>query len=140
MAGKRGALAGAAFHEIAVPANGEDFEVKEFEAGLVEICSEPFAGDCHSNAIPCALPEGAGGGFNAGGDVGFGMARSFAADLAEALDFVHGNGKRVQDFAVFSGFFHACKMKSGIEEHGSVAGRENETVAIGPSGIGGIVP
>jgi hypothetical protein len=67
------------------------------------------------------------------------MAWGFAADLPEALDFVHGYGKRIQDFAIFGGFFHAGKMQSGIEEHGCVSGGKNEPIAVGPGGIGRIV-
>src|SRR5271167_4153160 len=129
--GKRGGFARHAFHHVAVSADGVDLEVKNVEAGLVEICAEPLAGDSHSDAVACALSKRTCRGFDAGGDVGFGMARSLASELTESLDFVHRNGERVQDFAVFGGFFDARKMKRGVEEHGSVASRKNEAVAIG---------
>jgi hypothetical protein len=95
MAGQRSGFAGHAFHEIAVPANGVYIKVKDLEAGLVEICSEPLTGDRHSDAIAGTLSERSRGRFYASGDVRFRMARSFASDLAESLDFVHGNGQRI---------------------------------------------
>src|SRR6185437_15144704 len=112
MAGKRSGFAGDAFHEVAITANGVYVEVKDLEAGLVEIYSEPFAGDSHSDAIARALSERAGCGFDTGGDVGLRMPGSLTSDLPEALDFVHGDGERIQDFADSGGFFHACEMQS----------------------------
>src|SRR5271154_3357016 len=121
MAGKRSSFARHAFHEVAISANRVDFEIKNIEARFVEICTEPLAGNSHSNAIARALPKRACSRFHAGSDVRFRVARSFAADLAEALDFVHGNGKRVQNFAVFGGLFDAREMQRGVEKHGSMA-------------------
>src|SRR5260370_13324576 len=136
MAGQRSGFAGHTFHEVAVSANGVDVEIKNLETGLVEIRREPPAGDRHSHAIACALSQWAGCGFDAGSQVGLGMAGSFAADLAEALDFVHGDGGRLQDFAVLCGFLHAGEVKRGVEKHGSMAIGENEAVANWPTSVG----
>jgi len=43
------------------------------------------------------------------------------------------------DFAVFIYGADTGEMQRGVEKHGSVAGGEDETIAIGPEGIGGII-
>src|SRR5579883_3667230 len=56
----------------------------------------------------------------------FRMAGSLRVKLAEALDLLDGHALR------------PGQIKEGIEQHRAVSGREHETVAIGPGGIGGI--
>src|SRR6202035_116546 len=92
-----------------------------------------------ADAVGDSLAERAGGGFNAGGDVRFGMPGSAAAELAEALDFVHRNGKFFLDFAFCIYGANTGEMQGGIEEHGGVAGGENEAIAILPERIGGVI-
>src|SRR5206468_11572125 len=101
MSGERSALTADAFHQVTVAADGVDIKVEKFEARLIEIGGEPFSRDGHANAVGDALAEGPGGGFNACGDMRFRVAGSAAAELAEALDFVHRNGKFFLDFAGF---------------------------------------
>jgi len=140
MAGERRGLARYAFHQVTIAADGVDAEIEQVQAGPVVIRGQPFSGNGHADAVGDTLAERAGGGFHAGGDVRFGVARSLAAELAEAFDFVERDG---EIFRCFTGLVvhlaHTGKVQCGIEKHGGVTGRENETVAIRPGGIGRIV-
>src|SRR5579864_7512676 len=133
------AFAADAFHQVAIAADGVDVEIEELEARLVEIGGQPFCSNSHSDAVGNSLAERAGGGFDAGGDVRFGMTGSAAAELAKSLDFVHGDRKFFLNFTIFVYGAHAREVQCGIKKHGGVAGGENETITIGPEGIGGIV-
>ena len=83
MAGQAGGLAGDAFHQVAVADDGVDVVVDHVEAGAVEALRQPSFGQRHAHAVGEALPQRAGGGLDAGGVAGFGMARRLAAPLAE---------------------------------------------------------
>src|SRR6266851_3153262 len=100
VAGERSGFARDAFHEVAVAAHGVHIEVEDFKSGAVVVCGQPLPGNGHAHAVAAALPQGSGGGLDAGGNVRFGMAGSFAVDLAEALDLFHRKGRLVEDFAV----------------------------------------
>lgn len=67
------------------------------------------------------------------------MAGSAAVDLAEALDFVHGDRKLFEDFAMMIHGLDAYEVQRRIEKHGSVAGAQDEAIAVWPEGICGIV-
>ena len=62
-----------------------------------------------------------------GHDTILGMARSAAPPLAELLDIVHGK--------VVAG-----EEQHAVDQHAGVSGRQDEPIAIGPFGVGGIVP
>ena len=78
------------------------------------------------HGIAQALAEGAGGRLDAAGRVVFGVARRGAAELTEIADLVQG------DLLV------AGQVEQGIEQHGAVAGGQNEAVAVRPIGAGRI--
>ncbi len=71
------------------------------------------------------MAEGSGGGFDAGGEAVFGVAGGDAAPLAENFEVVHGHGV-------------AGEVEQTVEEHGGVAVGEDEAVAVGPGGVGGV--
>src|SRR5690348_4604707 len=87
-----------AFHHVAIAADGVDVVVEELVTWPVELrCLPPF-GNRHSHAVCHALPQRASGGFYSGDEAVFGMAGSFAVELAEALDIVQRDGKLAQSF------------------------------------------
>src|SRR5579863_2212617 len=69
----------------------------------------------------------------------FGMSRSAAAQLAEALEFFHGDRELIRDLAILADLPHLRQMQHGVQQHGSVAVGENEAVAVEPGRVGGIV-
>src|SRR5262249_46372800 len=93
-------LARHAFHQVAVSANGVHVEIENVETRAVVIFPEPFAGNRHAHAVSRALSQRTGRGFDAGGEMRFGMSRRAAINLAEALDLLHGNRETVRDFTV----------------------------------------
>src|SRR5258708_1194958 len=137
--GERGGFAPDAFHQVSIAADGIDAKVEKIEARLIEIRGQPFSGDGHADTVGDALAKRAGGGFNARGDVRFRVSGSAAAELAEALDLVHWNGKVLLHFAFCIYGADTCEMQRGIEKHGSMAGGENEAIAIGPERVGGLI-
>src|SRR5258708_26926969 len=139
MSGERSAFTADAFHKVAIAADGVDVEIEKLETRLIKVGCEPFRSDGHADAVGDALAQGAGGGFDAGSDMRFRVPGGAAAKLTEPFDFVHRDGKLFLDFAVFIYGADACQMQCGIEKHGGVASGEDETIAIGPQGIGGVL-
>ena len=125
MAGKRGRFVGNAFHHVAVAAHRIDVVVEEVEAGAIEVLSQPARCDRHADAVAAALSQRPGGRLDADGQPIFGVARTFAVELAEQLDIVEAHRRPVLGL-------HAGKMQQGIEQHRGVAVRQNEAVAVGP--------
>ena len=91
------------------------------EAALVEP-----RGEAHAEAERQALAERTGGGFERGDEAPVGMALIDGAELAQRVQLVDG---RV-----------AALGHDGVEHRSGVALGEDEAVAVGPLGIGGIVP
>jgi hypothetical protein len=67
------------------------------------------------------------------------MAGRDAVDLAKSPDVVEADRKPVGDAAVVHAA-HAGKMQQRIKQHGSMPGRQNEAVTVGPNRIEGIIP
>src|SRR5258708_10885994 len=67
------------------------------------------------------------------------MARGAAVNLAKALDFIHRDGKLVEDFAVMVDSFYSGEMQRRIKKHGRVTCGKNEAITIGPERIRRIV-
>src|SRR5208282_2769338 len=87
---------------------------------------ERALGDGHADRSGEPLAKRAGGRLDAESVTVFWMARSLGAELTEALDLVDRHvGVTGQ-------------MEQRVEQHRSVAGREDEAVAIRPMGDGGI--
>ena len=95
------------------------------EAGLVEARGEPGFSDSHTDRVTKALAERTGGDFDADGVAAFGMAGSFAAPLAEALEFIERE-------------IIAGKMEQAVEQHGAVTRGENEAITVRPMRIFGV--
>src|SRR5258708_24258734 len=68
------------------------------------------------------------------------MARGAAVNLAKALDFIHRDGKLVEDFAVMVDSFYSGEMQRRIKKHGRVTRGEYEAIAIGQERIRGVIP
>ena len=122
MPGKGGGFKADAFHQIAVTDEYKCMVIDYLVARAVEITSEKSLCKRHADGGGGALPEGSGGGFDAGGIAMFGVSRGIAAPLAEGLEIIEGD-------------IEAGKIEEGIEQHGTVAGAEHEAIAVVPGGI-----
>ena len=91
-----------------------------------EAALEEGFGDRHAGGVGDALAERAGRGLDAAARVVFGMAFAVRAELAEALDLVEG------DLRV------AAEVEQRVEEHGAVAVRLHEAVAVEPERVLGV--
>ena len=88
----------------------------------IEARCKGHLGDGHADGVGQALPQGTGGGLDAGGLAVFRMAWRTASPLAEPLEFLQ---RQVE----------ARDMKQSVQERTSMSGRENEAVPVGPEGI-----
>ena len=124
VAGQRRRLVADALLEVAVAADGEGVVVAELGA---EPHAQVLLGDRHADPGGEALAQGPGGGLDADGVPGLGVARCAGAPLAERLEVVEGD-------------VVARQVERGVLEDRRVAGREDEPVAVEPVGRGGVVP
>ena len=129
-AGQRTGLVADAFHHasIAQESVGEMVHDGELLAALrpVELGGQQLLGQCHSHRIGDALAQGAGGGFNAGGDVHFWVTRRLAVQLTEFFDLVH---RQVV----------TCQVQQGIDQHGAVSVGQHKAVTVWPQRVGRVV-
>ena len=88
----------------------------------IEARCEGRLGDGHADGVGQALPQGTGGGLDAGGLAVFRMAWRTTSPLAEPLEFLQ---RQVE----------ARDMQQRVQERTSMSGRENEAVPVGPEGI-----
>src|SRR5215475_2851214 len=88
-------------------------------------CQMPFR-DCHADRVAEPLAKRSRGGLDAGRMIVFGMSCGERAKLAETLDLLDRHP------------FIAEQEKKRVEQHRAMAGREHETVTIGPVRIGRI--
>ena len=121
MPGERDGLLADAFHQIAVGAEHVGVVIDEF---ATEDRGEMPLRERHADRIAKPLAERPGGGFDARRVAVLRMSGRERAELAEALDLVDGHR------------FVAGEIQQRIEQHRAVAGREDETVAVGPRRIG----
>ena len=63
------------------------------------------------------------------------MAGTPTAKLAEFFNFIERNGRRIENFVILPGLSDSGEMQHRVQEHGSVSGRKNEAVAVGPERI-----
>jgi len=99
---------------------------------------EPTSGERHADAVAAALPERTGRRLNPRGQMIFGMAGAFAAELAKPLDVVERDRGFVKTLIPGVDSFDASEMEQGIEQHRGMAIRQHEAVAIWPDWIVGI--
>lgn len=123
MAGQRDHLVGDAFLQAAVADQGIGAVIHQIGA---EGRREPGLGHRHADGVGDALSERPGGRLDSefGGD--FRMAVGVGAELAEPPDLLHRQA------------FIAGEMEGRVEQHGAVAVREDEAVAVGPDRVGGV--
>ena len=126
MAGEAGGFGGVAFHHAAVAADHEDAALLNVRLVKADPGGELLGGNRHADRGAETASQRAGRDVDALGVAELGMARSQAAPLAEALQFVHGE-------AVVE------EVQEGIDEHGAVTGGQHEAVASDPARIGRIV-
>ena len=106
-----------AFHEATVADKGVGFMLDQIRA---EHGVQVAFGNRHADGIGDALAQGAGGCFNACGMAEFRVACGFGTPLAEIADFFHRH------------VGIAGEMEQGVDQHGTVAGGQDEAVAVGP--------
>ncbi len=120
MAGQRDRFLADAFHEAAVACEHIGVVVLQVRAELVR---QLLFGECHADSRGNALAERAGGGFDAGGMTIFRVACGLGAELAEGLDVFDRH-------VLISG-----EIEERVDQHGAVAGRQHETVAVRPERV-----
>ncbi len=118
---------GDAFLEIAIGDDGVDAVIEENVVRGVEEGGEVFLGDGEADGVARALAERTGGHFDAGRLMGFRMSGGDGMKLTEFLDLLHGD------------FRKSGEVEERVDEHGAVASGEDETIAVGPLRIGGVV-
>ncbi len=124
--GERGGLVRDAFFQVAVGNNRIDVVIADGEFRRVKNRSEMLLRNSQTDRIARALAERPGGDFNALSLVRFRVAGSLAAPLAEILELVERD------------VLETGQVQQGINQHRTVSGGQDETVAIGPMRIDGI--
>ncbi len=119
MARDRCRLARDALHHVAVAGDRENLMVEQAGAVAIEARRHVLGRDRHTHAVAEALAERTRRGFDAGGQMIFGMTGGFAAELAEAFDLVERE--------VVPG-----QVEHRIEQHRAMPGRQHEAVASVP--------
>ena len=125
VAGERAGFLRHAFLQAPIARERDDMVIENPVRRRVETRLAHLAGNREAHGVRHALPEGAGGCFNARRFVKLWMPRRDAVELAEIFQVI-------QRHAV------ACEMQPTVEEHAPVAGRENKAVAIQPARLGGV--
>ena len=125
-AGKRGGFLFYSFLEASVSHQDVGVMVYYGEAVPIEFSGQMAFGYSHAYGVGYALSQRSGSSFNPGSVAVFGMAGSAAAPLPEGFNILHC-------------YVVAADMQSGIKQHGAVPRAEYKTVAVGKSGILGIV-
>ena len=120
--GEGAGLVGDALHQAAVAHEHVGVVVNDLESGTVEVSLEDLLGKGHADRVGDALPERAGGSLDAVSVAVLRMSRGLGVELAEVLEILHAH--------VVAG-----EMEKGVEEHGAVAVRKDETVAVIPLGL-----
>ena len=135
MARERCSLAGDPLHHASISAKRVDVEIKQFEAGAVVSRGKPLPRDGHPNAGRNALAERSRCALDARCPAILGMAGAAAIQLPECFQGVQRHRRFAQGFVILADRPHFRQMQQRVEQHGSVANRQDEAVAIGPRGI-----
>src|ERR1041385_3302107 len=130
MACERGSLARDALHHVAVTTDGINVVIEQLKARLVEVRGLPLPGDRHANAVGHALAQRAGGGLNAGSQAIFGVAGTFAIELAEVLDVIERDRGFAHNLVIRVYGFYAGEVQERIEQHGGVSVGEDKAIAV----------
>src|SRR5215475_5625830 len=132
MTGEGGSFGSNAFHHATVTADGIDVVVEDFKTWFVVSVSKPFLGDGHANTGRDTLSKRAGGSFHSRDPMIFRMAGRFAVELAKPANIVRRDRGLSEIFIIGVHRLDAGQVKDGPEQHGSVAIREDEPVAVWP--------
>ena len=126
MAGERRGLRGYALHQIAIADDPIGEMIDDLGAGPVVTRRQVRFGHRETDAVAEALTQRPGGRLHAWRNAPLGMARRHAAPLAKPLD-------------LFERKIVAGEVKQTVQQHRTVPGREHETIAVEPTGIGWVV-
>ena len=138
MPGKGRRFAGHALHHVPVAAHDINVVVEHREVRAVEMLGEPASGDGHADARGAPLAQRPGGRLDSGGQVVLGMSRTFAVELAEPLDVVERDREFSETFVLGVDCLDAGEVQRRVQQHGSMAVGQNETVAVWPDRIVGV--
>ena len=81
---------GDAFHQAAVAEKNIGVVIDDVQAVFIKLFGKDFFRQRHAHGVGNALPQRAGGGFDAVGVAVFGMTGGFAVQLAEVFQIVNG--------------------------------------------------
>src|SRR5207247_3294943 len=109
-------------HQAAIAAQCVDIEIKHLVARTIEISRRPTCSDGHANAGGYSLAQGAGRRLDARSPAIFGVAWTFAVELAKTLDVLQRYGKFPQHLVLAVDRLDTGEVQHRIEQHGSVAG------------------
>ena len=121
----RSGLGRDSFLQVAIAGQNVGVVVHDQVPRSIEAHCKGHLGDSHADSVGQSLPQGTGGGFDAGGLAVFWMAWCTTSPLAEPLDFLQ---RQVE----------ARDMKQRVQERAAMAGRENEAIPVGPEGMRGL--
>src|SRR5215469_923181 len=123
------------FHQAPVTTDGINVVVEDVETRPIVAVSKPLLSDRHANARCRTLSERSSCGLNARYPVVFRMPGRFAIELAEAANVVESDRRLPQGFVVRIHGLNASEMERRPEQHGGMAVRKHETIAIGPDRV-----
>ncbi len=113
------------FHHAAVAEEDVRVMIDDGVAGPVEGGRERALGQCHADGVGKSLAERACGRFDPEVHFALRMTRGLGAELAKVLDLVDRQGI-------------ARQVEHRVQQHGRMAVRQHETVAVPPAGVAGI--
>ncbi len=119
-------LVGDALHEVAVATDEPCIVVDDRVSLAIECCREMCLRHGHADRVPDALSERARCRLHTGCEVQLRMSRRPAAPLAELLQVVEREAV-------------AAEVETTVQQHGRVAARQHEAIAVGPMRVGGIM-
>ena len=117
---------GDTLHQAAIAQEAPGVVVNDGVAGAVELRGQGFLGNRETDRVGKALAQRASGGFDARSVAELRVASGGRVQLAEVLQ-------------LFQAEFVAAQVQQRVEQHGAVAIRQHEPVAIGPLGVFGVV-
>ncbi len=131
VAGDRGRLAGHPLHMVAISAEGPYMVVEHRVARLVVAFREPALRHRHADRVAAALAERPGGGLDPRGEAVFRVSGRLAAELAELLDVIDRQ-RWLRAVLALVHRLHARQQDQRVQQHGRVADRQHEAIAVWP--------
>ena len=115
-----------ALFQAAVTVNDVDIVIEEVVTFFVELGGQVLLGNGHAHAVAEALAQGTGGHFDTEVQIELGVTGGLRAPLTELLEIVEAE-------------VVAAEVEHAVDEHAAVARGQDETIAIEPAGIGGVM-